>query len=816
MKKLSIKLRKSFVLKISKLLLLFSLPFLTLASNSSSATVSGVIIGNVIDSEDSTEIPYATIALYSDADNSLVTGTITCDDGEFFLEGISEGEYYIEINFLGYNKQIVEDIVISDKKNRQYLEPVNLIKAYETLTEVEISAERSALEYRLDRRIVNIDRNLQSAGGTVVEALENLPSIQTDAEGNIMLRGSSSFTVLIDGRPSSLSGSDALRQIPAGAVEQVEVITNPSAKYDPDGSSGIINVIMKKDYQDGFNGLINASAGTARKRSGDFSFNYRKDKLNYFFSGRYAERPRITSAEVWNKTIFDDNTRVVHQFNDRFENSDPYAVSGGLDYHINDRNVLSFTGEYGYLGFAQEMDSDVIETLENSNIFKSSYADLGLNGNYINGVLNFDHNSEKDSKWSNSLFLSTWDGGFSSLVKETLLDSPDGQELFTDSNWSKINTNNIEFRAKSDYSKSFNENSNIEAGYQYRLKDENGVFRYYNFIENDDEWLEDMKLHSDMYYLRHIHSLYGTYSGEFVGFEYQGGLRAEYTDRSLTVDKDYVYQKIDFFPTVHLTRTLPNNQRLQAGYSRRINRPESRFLNPSVTYSDSYMYQKGTPDLLPEITDSYELNYIRFINIGFVSGEAYYRKNQNSFAQDLTTQQDGRIRTSFINVGNSYSYGVELSSNLTFSEYFNSFISTNIYNYSIDSDLINENVDSEALRYNFNINANIMATESTRFQITGIYQSPSITHQGRTGGLYGVNLALNQEFFNNQLAATLSVRDVFKTMVYKFEAHDKTGSTDFTYNMEQQVVMFSIRYTINNFQNNRKREEIAPQGGGLF
>ena len=437
-----------------------------------------------------------------------------------------------------------------------------------------------------------------------------------------------------------------------------------------------------------------------------------------------------------------------------------------------------------------------------------------MGGNYLNGVLNFDHKPDKDYKWSTSLFVSTWDGNSTLFVNEATLDEGGQTELFSDIHRTGFKTDNYEVRFKSDYSKSFGETSKIEAGYQYRLKDETGAFRYYDFLESIDDWSEDMTLHNDMHYVRHIHSLYATYGGELAGFQYQGGLRAEHTDRSLAANQIYGYNKFDIFPTFHITRPLPNNQQLQTSYSRRINRPESWFLNPSPSYSDSYLVQTGTPDLLPEITDSYELNYMRFTKVGFISGEAYYRQNKNSFAQNMNMQDDGRMRANYINVGKSYSYGVELSSNLTLSEYFNAYISANLYNHIIDNDLVPDNVDNSLLRSNFTLNTNIMATKSTRFQVTGFYQSPSLTHQGRISGVYGVNLALNQEFFNKQLSATLSVRDVFKTMVYNFEAFEEGSSTDFTFNMEQQVVMLSLRYRINNYQNNRHREDSSPQGGG--
>lgn len=804
--------KRIFLTNVS-LFVIFPLSAMDSSESKADSKAGGGIYGRVKDADDSSFIPYATIALFKEDDSALITGSISDDSGSFHVESIPEGKYYVEINFIGYNKHVIKEVVV-DKTNRSVdLGVISLEKAYQVLDEIEISAEKGAIEYRVDKRVINIDKNLQAAGGTVVEALENLPSIQTDAEGNVLLRGSSSFTVLIDGRPTPLSGSEALRQIPAGAVDKVEVITNPSAKFDPDGSAGIINIIMKKEFQNGFNGLVNISAGTAWKRSSDLSFNYRRNKVNYFFSGRYAERPSHTSTEIINEITFNENLRKRHQYNQRIETRNPYAISGGLDYHLNDRNVFSFTGDFGHWGFGLDQDSDIKENVNSSsiNIFKHTYTDMSLGGNYLSGVLSHDHNSEKAYKWSSSLFVSRWDGNNGAYINETTLDD-NGSGAFSDIHKYSLKTDNYEVRFKSDFSKSLGETAKFEAGYQYRLKDETGAFRYFDFIGSNDEWEENMDLHNNILFVNHIHSLYGTYSGELAGFQYQGGLRAEYTDRGLTSDKLYSYNKIDLFPTVHITRPLPNNQQLQTSYSRRINRPEMWFLNPAPIFSDSYLLQTGNPELVPEVTDSYELNYMRFTKIGFVSAEGYYRQTSNSFMDNLYMQDDGRMRSYYINVGKSYSYGVELSSNLTLSQYLNTYISTNFYNYVIDNVNSTNNSNNSLLRSDFTLNTNIMASKSTRFQVTGFYRSPSVTHQGRISGMYGVNLAVNQEFFNRQMSVTISVRDVFKTMVYNFEAFEESSSTDFTFNMEQQVVMLSLRYRINNYQNNRHREEVTPQG----
>lgn len=785
-------------------------------SNNSTSVAPKGIFGKIIDADDSELISYATIALYNEAESKLLTGTISDDDGSFVLEEVPDGNYYIEVKFIGYNKTRVDNISLGSESQIVDLGIIHLKKAYEDLDEVQITAEKSSMEYNVDKKVLNVDKNLQATGGTVIEALENTPSIHLDAEGNVLLRGSSSFIVLIDGKPSPLSGSEALRQIPASAVEKIEIITNPSAKYDPDGTAGIINIIMKKDYKDGFNGLLNLAAGTSWKRSGDFAANYRKNKFNYFISGRYAERPRYPYTEIVNETDFENSTRYVYQYTERQENNNPYALSGGVDYYMDNGNLITLNGEYGYWGNTLLMDADVNEITKPSDdeIFKNTISTLLIGGQYVNGNLYYDHNFSENSKLVSSIYLSKWDGGNSTEISDHMTDESGQTIVSTDYYKTTNKSDNYEVRFKSDYTKSFTEQMKLEAGYQYRLKDETGVFKKFDYSDEQDIWNENPDFSNNILYARHIHSLYSTFNGEVKGFQYQAGLRAEYTDRMMFAGQDYKYDKINIFPTIHISRPLPHDQQLQLSYSRRINRPEIWSLNPLEVYSDAYMAQKGNPALLPEFTNSFELNYMKYNKLGFISGEAYYRQNYNSFTQNISLMDDGRMLINNENLDETVAYGVELSSNMSLAKFLSIYATANIFNYTINTENSYRDADMSTLRYNLMLNANVMPIKGTRLQLTGFYNSPSITHQGTSSSVYGMNVALNQEFFEKQLNITLSVRDVFKTMVYSFEAFDEGSSTDFTYNMEQQIVMLTLSYRINNYQNRRKEEGATPQGGG--
>jgi hypothetical protein len=806
---------------ISTLTMVLVLAFSTSASASNDPISDGKITGTVLDADDDISIPYATVALYSKPDSSFVTGTATDNEGRFSLEEVSDGDYYLVINFIGYSKQIISDVTVVKGERKLDLGTVKLSKATQALDEVEITAERNAVQYKIDKKVVHVSKNLSAVGSTLTDALENVPSIQTDAEGNVTLRGSSNFTVLIDGKPTALSGSDALKQIPASTVENVEIITNPSAKYDPEGTAGIINIVMKKEYQTGLNGIINASLGTQWKHSGDFTFNYRADKVNYFVSGSYRNFSSYPHTLINAKTDFNDTISQIVQEANRVQYNNPYNVKAGADLYLSDKNTLSLSGSYGHWGFGLDMDAHITETTQpvSDTVFKNTVTNLYTGGEYLNGTLTFDSKYGKNHSWTNTLYVSKWDGGSKSVTDERTTDSQ--WNVISPDKYRSDQTNvNYELRAKSDYTMPLGENGKLEAGYQIRMKNEDGSYLVENYEPEANLWENDPEFTNSMRFERSIHALYGTYGSQLAGFQYQIGLRGEYTDRLLTqitTAEDFDAESIELFPTVHISRELPKLQQIQASYSRRVNRPRIWNLNPFPIYSDSYMMQTGNPYLLPEFTDSYELNYMKRSQIGFAAIEAYYRQTHDSHEQSIRLNDEGITVITTENLDNTYAYGAELSGNFRYKKWLNIYASANIYNYSIEGETVSPSADLKSLKTDFRLNTTFTIKQNTRIQLTGFYNAPTITSQGMRSELFGMNAAVNQNFFKNKLTATLSARNVLNTMSFEFYSETENMRTDFEFNMEYPVVIFSLSYKINNY----KQRETDPDtqtsvGGGVL
>ncbi|MCK4360366.1 MAG: TonB-dependent receptor, partial [Bacteroidales bacterium] len=453
--------------------------------NSGSTSQEGIITGKIIDADLNQPMEYANVVLFQKRDSSMVTGTVTNADGVFKLENLPFGMYYLKANFIGYEKIIIKNIKIYPKQKSINLSTIKLKQSLEYLKGVEIVADRSLIEYKIDKKVINVSQDINSAGGSAIEALENTPSVNVDIEGNVSLRGSSNFTVLIDGRPSVLEGSDALQQIPANTIEQIEIITNPSAKYDPDGIAGIINVILKKQIKPGFNGIVNASVATGNKYSSDFLLNYRTGKINLFGGMDYYKREMKVTGQ-WEQQIYSgDTTDYLISDIERKKIPNGYSFNAGLDYYFDKKSTLSFLGKYGYYKFDRSFNSNLHSYTfpESSDIYSIAKSSMKREGNYYNVTTNFIHKFSDNGHELSAM-------AYYSKRKSDITENMD--EYITNNDWiiidgepSSIMTeedgNSWDLRIKADYSKPIRTKGRIEAGYQTRMNYQNNKYKYNEF-----------------------------------------------------------------------------------------------------------------------------------------------------------------------------------------------------------------------------------------------------------------------------------------------------------------------------------------------
>ena len=778
------------------------------------------ITGVITDGNNNQTISYASVAIYHASDSTLVTGVLSKDDGSFSIDKLPYGKYYIEVTFVGYKKHKVKNILLTSNTKSVALGSIKVVEASTTLKEVEVVGSVPPVTYQIDKKVVNVAQNINVSGSTLAEALQNVPSIQTDVEGNITLRGSSSYTVLIDGRPSPIGGSEALQQIPASLVQKVELITNPSAKYDAEGSAGIINIIMKKQRIQGSSGMFNVTAGTGNKLSSNMNLSYKVSKFSLTLGGDFSD----------NQSIFKSNGNVTDTLSNQILKKQVIKGSGnlhrlgkgiraGIDYAIDDKNSLTLTGSIGDQNFIRSTTSDYHDTYNSilnpsqSDIYYTNHTHPGSEQQYKSVNLDFMRKiSKKGEQLSAAVYLS---GGPSNSVSTLQVDT-------TDFRWNRTAGSLIQqtaqngiqndLRSKVDYELPVGEKGKFGAGYQGRYLSSHGADHLTNFVGS--AWVEDSSQLDKLNFKDQIQAAYVTYLNSLPLFGYQLGMRTEYENRVLTQEmqnKDYKLNRIDFLPTVHLYKQLPWQLQLQASYARRINRPGESNINPFVLHLDPQTIRQGNPGLHPEFANSLELNAVKQLNnSSFISVDGFLRKTTGLIQQVTLFDPTTQITTNtYENINHDRSMGTEFMLNLEPVKWFNLNSSFNIFNYHMFGTLV-PGVATSTNTWNLHVNPTFHLTKTTTFQVTYIYNAPTIAAQGTRSGFYTSTISVRQRMLNRRASLMLQARNMFGHTIYDNTTESVHQFKYSSLEREAHVVMLTFSYRFNNYkvkENERKNED---------
>ncbi|MGM0646798.1 MAG: TonB-dependent receptor domain-containing protein [Bacteroidota bacterium] len=792
----------------------------TSADSEGGRMAQGIVKGSVIDASHQEPMEFVNVALYRVKDSVLITGTITKEDGNFTISAVKPGNYYIQVNFIGFHKKTIDDITISRKSPVVDLGVIRLSSSSRELDGVEVVGTTDRIEYEIDRKIINVAKDLSSSGGSAVDVLQNTPSVEVDIEDNVSLRGSSSFTVLIDGKPTSLDANDVLKQTPASSIERIEIITNPSVKFDPEGGSGIINLVMKKRKRTGFNGIVNASAGNQDTYKGDFLLNYRTGNFNWYVGAEYSERNYYSDAIMDRETYGDTSTIMISSERDRIWSRGGKSAQAGMDYYINDEQTLSFSTRLGEYTFGHSMDSETenYTSFDNYPSTSPSYAlDKSMferSGLYWEGTVSYDYKiDENGQKLELSGFFSRRDN-----------DEIDNQETFitgADYKADENPDNSIEtsededsyrFRFNADYTLPIRKTGKLEMGLQSKYNSDNIDYHLdgYDFAGGG----VDMGEFADRRFEFHqnIQAAYIIYSKKFSFMDMKAGLRGEYTDRELSnrdTSETYGINRFDLFPSLHLSRKFNDENQLMASYSRRINRPRGWYLDPFLSYRDQYTLRKGNPDLEPEYTDSYELTYLRYFKKGFLSFETFFRQSNNRIERvpQLYPDDPGIIMMTFQNVNKDQSLGSELMLNLPITSWLKINTSGTIYNYKIYDDKDEVRQDNT---WNIRGNTDINISKSMRLQLTAFYSGPSITSTGTRGDMFMTSAALRQDLMDDQLNLIFRVHDIFGTRGREIITDQEAYYVKMEHINSIPRISLGVTYKINNYK--RKAQQRQEQG----
>ena len=778
------------------------------------AVAQGTISGKVTDARNGQPIEYATVTVLHTADSTLAGGALSDASGSFAVQ-VPQGSYVLRVSFMGYaTYQHPKPVTIGSSRSSLNLGTLPLEQKATMLRSAVVTAQRSMVEYHLDKRVVNVDKNIVSGGGTATDILENVPSVAIDNDGNVTLRGSTNVKVLIDGRPYELLGSELetiLEQIPASSVENIEVITNPSAKYDPEGMSGIINIKLKERTQGatGLTGMASLNGGSPLPMlipdympqfipttMASLNLNYNTEHLNLFLNADGGLRSRANTSEsrVCRRSvpsgrgpagaILSDDSLSSGSVNTNYMAS----VKLGGEYIINKHNSLLASYQLR-LGNRHREGIAYSSDLLTNNLLDYTQADTSDNRR-TNHAFNLLYTHKFDRKdqlltldISHSRRRSLGDG----LQEQTYHGDANYQHYYLRTSESERHhpTTNI----KINYTHPFDTNLRLETGYEGQLVSTNQNYTYYYTTYDSAHTLQrvlDQASSTHFVSEQQIHAIYLTLGGQLLpSLSAQAGLRAEYSHiggRDLNhplaqaVDKNY-YQ---LYPTLHLSYQVNSKQSLQLSYSRRVRRPHMWDINPYIDVRQGMEMSFGNPGLAPEFTNAYELSY----NIGLAKTNiflsAYYRQTDSmmtryGFVWDAATaayyspwmnynpEYDGYWASTWQNLNKGRNYGLEAIVDQQLTPNWRINISVNLYQSMIEGTALLGGGDTSAFRASGKFSSYLTLPHDWTIQLSGQYRAPFFDLQTNMFASYWADLAVKKDFWERRATFTLRVGDLFAT-----------------------------------------------------
>ena len=788
--------------------------FITLIHAQYPPAAQGSISGIVVESKNQQPIEYANVVLYNQKSKVQITGTITDKNGFFRLNNLQYGIYLLEIKFIGFNAFIIENLTLRPGHSEIDLGNITLSSDVLAMEGVEVVGEKPVVEFKIDKKVINVSQQFTNISGTAVDVLENIPSVSVDIEGNVSLRGSENFNLLIDGRPSILDPNDALKTIPASTIENIEIITNPSAKYDPDGVTGIINIITKKTKVTGITGIVNLSAGVYGQYGGDFLISFRKKRLNYYLGADFNHRNMPGEMYSESRTIKQDTIAYLVSDGDSKFGGNFGGVRGGVDFDLSKADQFRFSFRYGNMNGIRESDTKYKEW-NNLNSLVSPYTSISTSDRGRNfGSLNLDYN-HKFKKEGHEL-SSRINFSQNSGEEESLNELVDLNDSLTSGQRSTESGPSTHLRFNFDYKLPLWSEAQIEAGYQnrYELSEETNQMYLWNPCSQEYE-LKDLYSHTTDY-TDEIQSTYLIYKGKQGIWGYQGGIRGEYTYRYIEMTGEpnpFSIDRWDFYPTLHTSLDLGHGQQIMASYTRRINRPRGWDLEPFLTWMDAYNLRRGNPNLKPEFVDSYEAGYQKIIGKSLFSLEGYYRITRDKIDRIRSVYDyDQKIFLNTIdNIGQDYALGTETMLTLFPFKWWNLNLMGNLYDYRVKGTLFNESVNRGSFNWSFRINNTIRLGSDYRIQFSANYESPSVSSQGRREAMFFTNAAIRRDFGNRKFTATLQIRDILGSATRKFTAQGADFYSENQFSRAPRMLSVTLTYNINNYKaerdNNRQQTD---------
>lgn len=765
-------------------------------------------VKGIILDDQSAPVPYANINIHAQADSSLVNGIATGEDGTFEFQ-IAEGNYYLDISFFGLNNKVVK---LNQSKGNVDIGKIALVESKSTmLSGVEVVAERNQMSLQIDKRVFNVGADLNSQGANATEVLQNIPSVTVDPEGNVSLRGSQAVRILIDGKLSGFASSaDALQQLQADMIEKVEIITNASARYEAQGESGIINIILKKNKKAGFNGAATVRGGYYPDDGLGFNGNFRKDKLNINTALNYNYRRNVGKSTTHQELQNADTAFIYNQGYEHNRRKNGVSVNIGADYAIDTRNTVGVS-----LGLRTGLGKNTIDrTYDNFKIDGTPVSmDTRIEEQKEDELmkeltLNYERKFNNAGSWKTTI----------RLMQDEDLEDSDYTETATNYTGS-INersnayvTENM-YLLQSDVQMPFKDKVNIEFGVRGHIKDIDNKFGYARMIGAD--WQANPRFNDRFNYEERVYAAYLMGNKKINNLSVQAGLRAEYSEvytMQYSMNNATTRDYLNFFPSVAFSYTPTQLYTYQLSYSRRINRPGQWDLLPFMKFGDNRNMRMGNPDLDPELTDAYEASMLRSFDKGSVLGSLYYRHTKNKFDRINFLGDDGIIYQQAMNIATRDALGLELNANYSISKWLRLSTGFNFFREAIKGNLAQQDFSYNNFSWTNRSSVNLSLPQRWRLQLSGNYDAPQINAQGKRLSVYHFDFAFSKDILKNKGSIGFNVNDVLNSRKWRGTVNTNEIQSETMFQWRQRSARITFTYRFN--QQKREQESLIEKNMG--
>lgn len=789
------------------------------------------ITGVLKDGKTQETIPFATAILINKETKANVKIAQTDVNGTFTMADLPTGTFTFKISFVGYQTMVRDNVVITAATGTLNFGDIKMNGAAgNVLKDVTVTAQKAAMQMGIDKKVFSVDQSLVSEGGSATDLLANVPSVQTDIDGNVSLRGSAGVKVLIDGKPSLIAGGNVaqiLASIPASSIESVELITNPSAKYDAEGQSGIINIVLKKNTKLGFNGSVALTAGNRDNYNGNTNLSFQNSKINLYgnYSYRYGNRLGGGYQDI---SYLNSPSSIAFANQNTSSNSldKGHNFKAGLDYYLSKKSVISLSGGFN------SRDNDRDEFI-NINQLNNAFNPISLsNRNNLNNGdgSSYDLNLDYSQKFKKPKEELTFNFGYSHgdnnnfQTYNTQIYNQNGSAVTLDPSIQHTNNlgNNTNYNIQADYSLPVGKAGKIEAGYRSQIRLGENDQRADSLLASTNIFVSNNKLNNFFSSKDQVHALYLNYQNTIKDFGYQLGLRAEdarlntylegYNGNVLYSTPGQIHYK-RLYPSVYLTQKLKGEQQVQLSYTRRVNRPRPWDTNPFLDVSDPLNYRAGNPNLLPEDVHSFELGYSKYFKKVTLTSSVYFRQT-NDVIQRVRTEPNaaGIITSTPQNLTKSINSGVELIGRFDLIKALNFTTNVNLYQSKIDGVPAFGIVDNSGFSWNANLTANLSIVKNLSFQFRGDYRAAEVMAQGKRNAMYGIDGGAKYDFPDKKASLSLNIRDIFNTRKWSMTTEGSNSYIDFERRMQGTMgnLTFSYRFgktLFNNVKKPKKNDE---------